>query len=127
MQVIQVEAGRLARVLTQAAPVAPSLLVIVPTITSLFPASFLGGPYMKAFVALVALVGLVVPARAHFIWLLPPKDRQGGQAQMVFSDALEADKNVPIAKIENTKLFARKSDGKSVGVIDKLGKHQIEV
>ncbi len=63
---------------------------------------------MKRLLALFAVAALAIPAQAHFIWLVPQKD---GTIQMVFSDELAPDANVPIAKIAQTQVFARSAKG----------------
>jgi uncharacterized GH25 family protein len=60
---------------------------------------------MRMSLAACVLLVLVGSARAHFIWLVPEPDK--GTVQMIFSDTLEPDANVPIKKIAATKLFAR--------------------
>lgn len=82
---------------------------------------------MKRILAVLAFLAAALPAQAHFIWLLPPKDQSGNQVQMVFSDTLAPDANVPIAKIEKTKLFGRTSKGETVPVKMKEGKDFYEI
>jgi uncharacterized GH25 family protein len=54
------------------------------------------------------MLALTVPARAHFIWLLPQGDRGPNPAAlMIFSDRLQPDADVPVSKIATIKLFAR--------------------
>lgn len=59
---------------------------------------------IRMFLAFFVFASTAVPVSAHFIWLAPQSD---GTILMVFSDSLEPDKNVPIAKIAATKLHAR--------------------
>jgi uncharacterized GH25 family protein len=63
---------------------------------------------MKRLLALIAVAALAIPAHAHFIWLVPQK---AGMVQMVFSDELAPDANVPITKIAQTQVFARSAKG----------------
>ena len=63
---------------------------------------------MKRILALFTVLALAVPAQAHFIWLAPQKN---GSVQMVFSDSLEPDANVPITKIAQAQVFARDAKG----------------
>src|SRR5687767_2314067 len=69
---------------------------------------------MKRFLSLLVLFALAAPARAHFIYLLPDKDKN--TAQLVFSDELAPDTAVPITKVQQTKVFARDASGKEVPV-----------
>jgi uncharacterized GH25 family protein len=63
---------------------------------------------MKRLLALIVVATVAIPAHAHFIWLVPQK---GGAAQLVFSDELAPDENVPITKIAQTQVFARSAKG----------------
>ncbi|MCI0740033.1 MAG: DUF3386 family protein [Gemmataceae bacterium] len=74
---------------------------------------------MKRLLACLTLLALALPAPAHFLWLLPQKDR----VIMVFSDELAPDENVPITKVAKTKFFGRGADGVSFGVKAKEDKH----
>lgn len=60
---------------------------------------------MKPWLPLILLLLSSTPVSAHFVWLVPDPDKN--TATMIFSDSLEADANVPIAKIAQTKLLAR--------------------
>lgn len=62
---------------------------------------------MRRLLTLCMLLALAVPARAHFIWLVPDADGKGHSAQLVFSDTLGPDEAVLISKVAQTKLFAR--------------------
>src|SRR5688500_3127518 len=75
---------------------------------------------MRRLLSLGLLLALAVPARAHFLWLLP--DNQG-QVKMVFSDELAPDKNVAVTKVAKTKLFGRDADGKAFDVKAEEDKH----
>jgi uncharacterized GH25 family protein len=57
--------------------------------------------------ALAVLAAVAVPARAHFIWIVPErgKERDKSTAQVVFSEDLKPDSNIPINKIAQTELF----------------------
>ena len=63
-------------------------------------------PVMAAFFALAAAAA----AQAHFPYIVPQGD--GAAAKVVFSDTLDADANVNIEKIANTKLTLRNAAGK---------------
>lgn len=57
---------------------------------------------------LLLLSVLALPVQAHFIWIVPAENHKS--AQVVFSDELAPDDNVPVSKIAETKLFARGAD-----------------
>src|SRR5947209_4139255 len=54
-----------------------------------------------------------LPARAHFVWIVPDPKAGGGSALVVFSDTPAPDATVPVTKIAKTELFAF-SGGKAV-------------
>jgi hypothetical protein len=66
--------------------------------------------------ALIVLAVVALPVRAHFLWIVPDQTVAGKPvtAKAIFSDSLEPDANVPIAKIAQTKLYFRTVDGKTV-------------
>jgi len=69
---------------------------------------------MKQLLALGFFLLATLSAEAHFIWLLPPQRvpaTVGDQAQMIFSDNLQPDGSVDIAKIKQTRLFVRSGKG----------------
>jgi uncharacterized GH25 family protein len=85
---------------------------------------------MKQLLALGFVLVASLPAQAHFIWLLPPKQlpaKVGDQAQMIFSDNLEPDGNVDIAKIKQTKLFVRSGKGELTSAKIEAGKNHYQV
>jgi hypothetical protein len=67
----------------------------------------------RCLAALFVLAALALPARAHFLWLVPDKTAPGKPvtAKAIFSDSLEPDTNVPITKVAQTKLWLRGADG----------------
>ena len=65
----------------------------------------------RALLALMCLAVDVTASRAHFVFIVP--EASGAGAKVIFSDSLEPDENVPIAKIANLKLFVRDASGKS--------------
>jgi hypothetical protein len=71
---------------------------------------------MKPVLAFVVLVALGVPASGHFIWLIPPEDRNAAGPVMVFSDSPAPDENVPITKIAKTPLFGVAGKGDAIQV-----------
>jgi hypothetical protein len=66
---------------------------------------------MKRFVLSLGLLALLtLPARAHFVWLLPDADR--GTLRMVFSDTLAPDENADLLeKIKQTQVWTCDVDG----------------
>lgn len=58
---------------------------------------------MKPLLTALFVLALAAPAQAHFIWIVPTK---ASIAQMVFSDELAPDANVPITKIAKTEVVA---------------------
>ncbi len=69
----------------------------------------------------VALATLV--AEAHFVFVVP--DKTGSNASVVFSEDLEADDAVAIAKISGLKLTLRDAAGKDIPVSHKAGEHEL--
>src|SRR5947209_3784662 len=59
--------------------------------------------------AVVLLLAGALAARAHFVWVVPAGDRE---ALLIFSDSLKPDRNVPVTKIQATRLFLL-GDGKA--------------
>ena len=53
---------------------------------------------MKRLLTVVALVALAAPARAHFVWILPP-EKDGQPIRVVFSDGLQPDKPELLKKV----------------------------
>jgi hypothetical protein len=62
--------------------------------------------------ACLLLVVAALPARAHFVWIVP--DQAG--ALVVFSDNLLPDANVPVTKIAGTELFIIGEGGKATAL-----------
>ncbi len=63
--------------------------------------------------ALLLLAVCAVPAQTHFVWIVPLEGPEGTGAQVIFSDDLQPDPNVPITKIAATELVSV-GDGKEV-------------
>jgi uncharacterized GH25 family protein len=85
---------------------------------------------MKQLLALGFFLLATLSAEAHFIWLLPPQRvpaKVGDQAQMIFSDNLEPDGSVDIAKIKQTKLFVRSGKGEFTTAKIEAGKNIVTV
>jgi uncharacterized GH25 family protein len=62
--------------------------------------------------AFLLLCGFALPARAHFVWIVPDKAAGGSDALVIFSDDQKPDANVPVTKIARTELFAVAPGGK---------------
>jgi hypothetical protein len=75
--------------------------------------------------AVVVLAALALPARAHFLWIVPDPTAPGkpAAAKVIFSDSLEPDTNVPVTKVAATKLWIRDADGKTTEGKWAEGKH----
>lgn len=77
---------------------------------------------MRWYLSVAMAVALVAgPARAHFVFVVPQKD--GTSVKVVFSDSLEPDENVDIAKIAGLKLTGRYDGGKHAPIECKKGEH----
>jgi hypothetical protein len=62
---------------------------------------------------LLLLSALSLPARGHFIWIVPVGSGPGGlQAQVVFSESPEPGSAELMKKVTQTRVFARLKDGK---------------
>lgn len=71
----------------------------------------------------MALALVPVTASAHFVYVLPAPDRSG--VEVVFSDRLVPDEQVPIAKIEATRLFAVDARGERMPLGWSRGDHSL--
>jgi uncharacterized GH25 family protein len=78
---------------------------------------------IRSLSAVVLALGCCGIASAHFVFVLPDKD--GAKATVVFSDGLEEDENVPIAKIASLALTCRDAEGKNVAVKCEAAKHSL--
>jgi hypothetical protein len=72
--------------------------------------------------AVVLLFACVVPAQAHFIWIVPEMGKANA-AIVVFSDDLAPDRSVPISRIEKTRLVTRDAKGALVPLKRTEGKN----
>lgn len=81
---------------------------------------------MQRLLTLAVLLAVAAPARAHFIWIVPP-EKDGQPARVVFSDSLQPDKPGLLKKIAHTEFFVRGIDGTSVPVKAAAGKDALEV
>lgn len=62
---------------------------------------------MRHWLTTLAITAIVAsPLPAHFVWIIPV-DEHGQKAQLIFSDEMAPDANVPITKVKQTKLFLR--------------------
>ncbi len=69
---------------------------------------------LKRFVTVAVVAALLVPAAyAHFVFVIP--DKGGAKASVVFSDALEPDPDVDIAKITAIVRTRKARKGRAVG------------
>ena len=80
--------------------------------------------FTRTLTSLALLFTLSATATAHFVFIVP---ESGGKARVVFSDSLQPDENVPIAKISATKLRLRNADGKSSSLAWTKGDHALKV
>jgi N-acetylneuraminic acid mutarotase len=75
---------------------------------------------------LIALFGVVLAglvAQAHFVFVVP--DKAGAAATVVFSEDLESDDGVAIAKINGLKLTLRDAAGKDIPVTHKAEEYNL--
>lgn len=79
----------------------------------------------RSLLAVVALALGATAAGGHFVFVIPAAD--GAKAQVVFSDELAPDKNVPITKIASTKLHARGADKKATALTLQKGENAYDV
>lgn len=77
----------------------------------------------RYFTALIASVAAAAAASAHFVFVVPAAD--GKAVTVVFSDSLEPDENVPVAKIAGLKLTAKSAGGKTAPVELKAAEHAL--
>jgi uncharacterized GH25 family protein len=77
--------------------------------------------------AFLLLCGLALPARAHFVWIIPDKGAGGSDALVVFSDDQAPDPNVSVTKIARTELFAVGADGRTIPLKATEGKDAYRV
>ena len=76
----------------------------------------------RCMMSLLLFALAVVPARAHFIWIVPD-GTDGTRAKVIFSDSLEPDEGVPVEKVAATKLHVRDNDGRVAAIDWKKGEH----
>jgi hypothetical protein len=72
--------------------------------------------------ALVVLALATLPARSHFIWIVPDGPN-GGLMRVFFSDTLGPDDQVPVEKIAATRLLVRDAAGKVAPLTWKKDQH----
>jgi uncharacterized GH25 family protein len=75
----------------------------------------------RFLLTLLAAALMSAGAFAHFVFIIP--HNEGASVQVVFSDTLEPDENVDIAKIAGLTLTGRFADGKHAPVPCKKGHH----
>ncbi len=71
---------------------------------------------------LACLLAFTTGLQAHFVFIVP---QGNNQVQVVFSDSLEPDENVPIDRIKDLKLYALDVAGKTVAVAWKQAEHSL--
>ena len=76
---------------------------------------------MKWQVALLAFLAFTSQALGHFVYILPPTDKQ--DIQVVFSDSLGQDEKVAIDKIAATELIVVDATGKQANLIWTKAEH----
>lgn len=69
----------------------------------------------RSLLGLLLLCLAALPARAHFLWLLPPDDGKGA-VRLVFSDTLAPDDADLLARVKHAKAFSVGADGKAAAV-----------
>jgi uncharacterized GH25 family protein len=77
--------------------------------------------------ALLVLLLAVLPARAHFIWIVPDKVGDSSTARVFFSDNLKPDKPEFLAKIAKAELFLRNAAGQHEALKWTEGKDAYEI
>jgi hypothetical protein len=84
---------------------------------------------MKLWTSALLVLMAALPARAHFIWLLPPggSGDKAGQVRVIFSDNTEPDRPELLARIAKTKLFVRGRDNKEEPLKWTKGKDAYEI
>jgi uncharacterized GH25 family protein len=68
----------------------------------------------RLFLSMLLLAAAALPARAHFIWVLPPDGNDTKSTHVVFSDSPKPDDAELLKKIGKADVFARNADGKTV-------------
>jgi uncharacterized GH25 family protein len=79
---------------------------------------------IRSLAALGLLLALSASAVAHFVFVVP---ESADKARVVFSDSLEPDEKIPVAKLAHTKLMARAANGKSSALAWTKGEHALTV
>jgi uncharacterized GH25 family protein len=74
----------------------------------------------RFFLSAAAALALAVSASAHFVFVVPAKDAK--TIQVVMSEDLDPDADVPVEKIAATKLTVLTADGKTAPVAHTKGK-----
>ena len=70
----------------------------------------------RLLLSALLLAVVVLPARAHFIWVLPPEGNDLKTAHIVFSDTPKPDDAELLKKISKAEVFALGVDGKPVAL-----------
>jgi uncharacterized GH25 family protein len=77
--------------------------------------------------SVLLLTAAALPARAHFIWVLPPDNTDTKTAHVIFSDTLKPDTDELLKKIAKAEVYARGVDGKTVALKLADGKQMFNV
>src|SRR5262245_61510681 len=80
----------------------------------------------RLLLSVILLAAAALPARAHFIWVLPPEDKDNKTARIIFSDSLKPDDADLLKKISKAEVFARGADGKTVTLKHTEGKQALD-
>jgi uncharacterized GH25 family protein len=81
----------------------------------------------RLLLSLLLVTAAALPVRAHFIWVLPPDDKDKKTARVVFSDTPRPDDAELLKKITKAEAFARGADGKTVALKHAEGKQSLGV
>ena len=81
----------------------------------------------RLLLSVFLLAAVALPARAHFIWVLPPGGNDSKTAHIIYSDTLKADTEELLKKIAKAEVFALNADGKTVTLKYTDGKQMFNV
>ena len=81
----------------------------------------------RLFLSVLLLAVAALPARAHFIWVLPPDAGDQKTTHVVFSDSPKPDDADLLKKISKAKVFAVNADGKTIPLKLADGKQMFHV
>src|SRR5579872_3647027 len=81
----------------------------------------------RLFLSVLLLAAVALPARAHFIWVLPPGADNLKTVHVVFSDSPKPDDADLLKKIIKAEVFALNADGKTTPLKKTDGKQMFPV